>query len=152
MWTRRTKRSPRWTTSPPASLKTRRTKTRKASQVRSPSARDEERHAAARYTDRRHHPVVGFMTIWDEVLDALRPKMPAEDFRRWFGATAYASDSGDQITVWVPTESIRRHMLVHFQDAIKRALVAIDRRDTHVRLVVSGTDEDDEDDEDDEAR
>jgi len=76
--------------------------------------------------------------------------MPEEDFRRWFGATAYASDSGDQITVWVPTESIRRHMQVHFQDAINRALVAIDRRDAHVRLVVSGTDEDDEDDEDDE--
>ncbi len=89
---------------------------------------------------------------WEAILELLRPEMPEEDFRRWFGATAYASDSGDQITVWVPTESIRRHMLVHFQDAIKRALVAIDRRDTHVRLVVSGTDEDDEDDEDDEAR
>jgi chromosomal replication initiation ATPase DnaA len=87
---------------------------------------------------------------WEAILELLRPEMPEEDFRRWFGATAYASDSGDQITVWVPTESIRRHMQVHFQDAINRALVAIDRRDAHVRLVVSGTDEDDEDDEDDE--
>jgi chromosomal replication initiation ATPase DnaA len=87
---------------------------------------------------------------WDAILELLRPDMPEEDFRRWFGATAYASDSGDQITVWVPTESIRRHMLVHFQEKIDRALAAIDRRDAHVRLVVSGTG--DEEDEDDEAR
>jgi len=83
---------------------------------------------------------------WEDILERLRPEMPEEDFRRWFGATAYASDSGDQITVWVPTESIRRHMLVHFQEAINRALAAIDRRDAHVRLVVSGTDEDEDDD------
>ena len=50
------------------------------------------------------------MTIWDQVLETLRAGMPEEDFRRWFGATAYASDSGDQITVWVPSEAIRRHI------------------------------------------
>jgi chromosomal replication initiation ATPase DnaA len=83
---------------------------------------------------------------WEAILELLRPQMPEEDFRRWFGATAYASDSGDQITVWVPTESIRRHMQVHFQDAINRALIAIDRHGTHVRLVVSGTGDEDEDD------
>ena len=85
---------------------------------------------------------------WEAVLEKLRPEMPEEDFRRWFGATAYASDSGDQITVWVPTESVRRHMLVHFQEKIDRALVAIDRSEAEIRLVVSGTAEDDEDDED----
>ena len=84
------------------------------------------------------------MTIWDQVLDALRLRMPAEDFRRWFGDTAYASDSGDQITVWVPTESIRRHISLHYEDAIDRALTALDRPNTHVRLVVGGTEEDDE--------
>jgi len=84
------------------------------------------------------------MTIWDQVLDALRPKMPAEDFRRWFGATAYASDSGDQITVWVQTESIRRHIVLHYGDAIDRALAALGREDTLVRLIVGGGDEDDE--------
>jgi chromosomal replication initiation ATPase DnaA len=70
--------------------------------------------------------------------------MPEEDFRRWFGATAYASDSGDQITVWVPTEAIRRHLVQHYDDAVRRSLRAIDRADTHVRFVVSGTDEDED--------
>jgi chromosomal replication initiation ATPase DnaA len=87
---------------------------------------------------------------WDAILERLRPEMPEEDFRRWFGATAYASDSGDQITVWVPTESIRRHVLVHFQEAINRALAAIDRREAEIRLVVSGTGEEDEDEDEDE--
>jgi chromosomal replication initiation ATPase DnaA len=85
---------------------------------------------------------------WEAVLERLRPQMPEEDFRRWFAATAYASDSGDQITVWVPSESIRRHVLLHFQEAIDRALAASDRPEVEVRLVVSGTGEDDEDDED----
>ena len=60
--------------------------------------------------------------------------------------TAYASDSGDQITVWVPTEAMRRHLLSHFDDRIDAALAALERADTHVRFVVTGID--DEDDED----
>jgi chromosomal replication initiation ATPase DnaA len=86
------------------------------------------------------------VTIWDQIQEALRREMAEEDFRRWFGATAYANDSGDQITVWVPTESIRRHIVSHYEDAILRALRALDRSNTHVRLVVSGMDEDEDDD------
>lgn len=83
---------------------------------------------------------------WDAILERLRMQMPEEDFRRWFGATAYASDSGDQITVWVPTEAVRRHIIAHFQDRVDRALVAIDRAGTQTRFVVSGMGDDDEDD------
>ena len=86
------------------------------------------------------------MTVWDEILARLRPTVPDEDFRRWLGATAYASDSGDQITVWVPTEAIRRHLMQHYEDAIRRVLHDMDRGDTHVRFVVGGTDEDEDDD------
>jgi chromosomal replication initiation ATPase DnaA len=85
------------------------------------------------------------MNIWDQVLERIRARMPEEDFRRWFGATAYASDSGDQITVWVPSESIRRHIAAHYENAIDRALAALGRQHTHVRLVVSGVDEEDDD-------
>ena len=78
------------------------------------------------------------------MLETLHAGMPEEDFRRWFGATAYASDSGDQITVWVPSEGVRRHLDSHYQEAIARALMARGRPHCHVRLVVSGF-EDDED-------
>lgn len=84
------------------------------------------------------------MNIWDQTLERIRSQIPEEDFRRWFGATAYASDSGDQITVWVPTESIRRHISGHYDHAIDHALAALGRADAHLRLVVSGGDEDDE--------
>ena len=85
------------------------------------------------------------MTIWDEILARVRDGMPAEDFRRWFSETAYASDSGDQITVWVPTESIRRQMTLRYQDSIDVALTALGRPGTHVRFVVTGIGDDDDD-------
>jgi chromosomal replication initiation ATPase DnaA len=72
--------------------------------------------------------------------------MPDEDFRRWFGNTAYASDSGDQVTVWVPTEPVRRHIVAHYEDQIQRAMAGLDRANTHVRLVVAGEDEDEDED------
>ena len=84
------------------------------------------------------------LNIWNAVLERIRARVVEEDFHRWFGATAYASDSGDLITVWVLTEAIRRHILSHFEDEIERALAAIGRAGTHVRLVVSGDDEDEE--------
>jgi len=52
--------------------------------------------------------------VWQGVLDRLRTALDPEEFRRWFEGTAYASDSGDQITVWVHSESVRRHILVHY--------------------------------------
>ena len=70
--------------------------------------------------------------------------MPEEDFRRWFGATAYASDSGDQLTVWVPSEAVRRHIIAHYENAIDRELAATGRAFTHLRLVVSGDGDEDE--------
>ena len=84
------------------------------------------------------------MTIWDEILTILKEGLPAEDFRRSFSETAYASDSGDQITVWVPTEAMRRHLTVRYGDAIHMALAQINRAGTHVRFVVTGVEEEEE--------
>jgi chromosomal replication initiation ATPase DnaA len=86
------------------------------------------------------------MNLWEQILDALRAHVAEEDFRRWFGATAYASDSGDQLTVWVPTEAIRRHIAVHYELQIERELAKLGRRGTILRLVVSGVDEDEDED------
>jgi chromosomal replication initiation ATPase DnaA len=86
------------------------------------------------------------MTVWDEILERLRTMIADEDFRRWFGPTAYASDSGDQITVWAPSEPVRRHITNHYDVELRTALAALGREDTHVRFVVSGTDEDEDED------
>ena len=87
------------------------------------------------------------MNLWEEVLDKMRADIPDDDFRRFFGGTAYASDSGDQLTVWVTTEPIRRHLATHYERAIERVLETLGRSNTQLRFVVSGTDEDEEDDE-----
>jgi chromosomal replication initiation ATPase DnaA len=82
--------------------------------------------------------------IWDAVLVHLSARLGDENFRRWFGATSYASDSGDLVTAWVPTEAVRRHISLHFQDEIERALAAAGRANTRVRLVVTGEDDEEE--------
>jgi chromosomal replication initiation ATPase DnaA len=82
---------------------------------------------------------------WQTILDQLRLEVDPEDYRRWFDGTAYASDSGDQITVWVLSESIRQHLATHHGEAIRRALRTVGREDTQVRFVVGGYDEDDDD-------
>jgi chromosomal replication initiation ATPase DnaA len=82
---------------------------------------------------------------WQRVLALVRLEIDEEDFRRWFSSTSYAGDSGEQITVWIGAESLRRHIEVHFQDVIARALGALDRRNAHIRFVVVGFGDEDED-------
>lgn len=82
---------------------------------------------------------------WKDITAHLRASMSDEDFRRWIGPTAYASDSGDQITVWVPSESLRRHIQLHLRGLIERALDAIGRSGSQVRFLVAGMEEDEED-------
>jgi chromosomal replication initiation ATPase DnaA len=86
-------------------------------------------------------------TVWDDILEQVRTIVEAEEFRRWFGSTAYAGDDVDQITVWVASEAIRRHLSAHYQDVIEAALRSVGREHAHVRFLVAGFgDEDDEDD------
>jgi chromosomal replication initiation ATPase DnaA len=82
--------------------------------------------------------------LWELTLERLRPQIDADEYRRWFLPSTYASDSGDQITVWVPTETDRRHLQTHYQEIVQRAFTALGRGDTLVRFVVAGVgDEDD---------
>jgi chromosomal replication initiation ATPase DnaA len=86
-------------------------------------------------------------TVWDEVLAYMRAGLDSEEFRRWFGDSSYASDVGDQITVWVPSEAIRRHLTNNFDNDIQAALKTIGRGGTIIRFVVAGYDEDEDDEE-----
>jgi chromosomal replication initiation ATPase DnaA len=86
-----------------------------------------------------------FANAWDEVLARLRTRVDTEDFRRWLDPSSYASDSGDQISVWVPTQAIRQHLTQRFLDVIENTLDAMGRGGTRIRFIVTGTDEDEED-------
>ena len=83
--------------------------------------------------------------LWEGVLNQLRAELDPEEFRRWFSGTVYASDSGDQITVWVHSEPDRRHIVLHYQAHLGRALAALDRAYTDIRFVVAGYGDEDDD-------
>lgn len=78
------------------------------------------------------------MKLWDRVLRRLRAELEGEEFRRWFAESSQASDSGDQITVWVPSETARRHIIAHYQDVLERALESLDRGEVQIRWVATG--------------
>ena len=80
--------------------------------------------------------------MWDRVLERLRAELDPDEYRRWFLATSYASDSGAQVTVWTPTESSRRLIHTHYEEAVRRAMSALGRPDTTIRFTVSGLDDD----------
>ena len=84
--------------------------------------------------------------LWDQVLDKLRTTLMPEELRRWFGESTQAGDFGDQVTIWVPSETVRRYILAHYQDNIDRALEELDRGDVDIRFVATGVGEDEDED------
>jgi chromosomal replication initiation ATPase DnaA len=83
--------------------------------------------------------------VWTSVLEHLRATIDPDEYRRWFSASAQASDSGDQITIWVPTSADARHISVHYLDRIYRELTRLERRHVLVRFVATGYEEDEDD-------
>lgn len=83
--------------------------------------------------------------LWQRVLSRIREEVDPEEFRRWFAPTSYASDSGDLITVWVPTDAIHRHLSTHYAGKIDRTLRGL-RPHCSIRFVVTGVAEDEEED------
>lgn len=82
---------------------------------------------------------------WNAVLERLRTKVDPAEFRRWFAGTTQASDSGDQISVWVAHASEGRHITIHYLDRITRELAEMNRPNVGIRFVATGyEDEDDE--------
>jgi len=40
-------------------------------------------------------------TVWGQILEKLRAVVDPDEYRRWLSASSQASDSGDQLTIWV---------------------------------------------------
>ena len=83
--------------------------------------------------------------LWNQILDRLREEVEPEEYRRWFSPTTYASDSGDLITVWVPTEATRRYISTHYTAHIERTLRVL-RPHSAIRFVVTGVSDDEDED------
>ena len=85
--------------------------------------------------------------IWTNILERLKGELDPEEYRRWFLASSYASDSGDIISVWVPSTADGRHILQNYGDRLHRELAALGRNDTHLRFIATGYDDEEEDEE-----
>ena len=84
--------------------------------------------------------------LWDQILAKLGRDLIPDELRRWFGESMQAADSGDQVTIWVPSEPVRRHILTHYQDLIDDALEDLGRQDVEIRFVATGVGEDEDED------
>jgi chromosomal replication initiation ATPase DnaA len=82
--------------------------------------------------------------IWSEVLLRLRTTLDPDEYRRWLSASSQASDSGDQITVWVPSSVEARHINVHYLDRILRELEQLGRENVALRFLAAGYEEDED--------
>jgi chromosomal replication initiation ATPase DnaA len=76
--------------------------------------------------------------IWMAILDRLKLEIDEDEYRRWFSTSSYASDSGDQITVWVPTAVEGRQIDQYYLDRLHRILASFGRTNTTVRFVATG--------------
>ena len=86
--------------------------------------------------------------VWAQILGRLKADIDPEEFRRWFSNSSYASDSGDVITVWVPSAAEGRQISQNYLKRLRRELARLGRADTHIRFVATGyPDEEVEDDE-----
>jgi chromosomal replication initiation ATPase DnaA len=85
--------------------------------------------------------------VWSLVLQHLRQTIEPDEYRRWFLASAQASDAGDQLSVWVPSTTDGRHITVNYLEQIHTELERLGRPDVTVRFVATGYGDEDETDE-----
>jgi chromosomal replication initiation ATPase DnaA len=81
---------------------------------------------------------------WGAILKRLRVTIDPDEFRRWFSMSSQASDSGDQITIWVPASTHARHISVNYLDRVHRELERMNRHNVAIRFVVTGYEEDED--------
>jgi chromosomal replication initiation ATPase DnaA len=76
--------------------------------------------------------------VWTIILERLKATIDGEEYRRWFSSSSQASDSGDQITVWVPAQTDVRHIQVNYLERIYHELEQLERTNVTVRFVATG--------------
>ena len=86
--------------------------------------------------------------IWAQILHRIKADIDPEEFRRWFSNSSYASDSGDVITVWVPSAADGRQISQLYLERLRRELTRLGRSETLIRFIATGYSDDEDDEED----
>ena len=74
--------------------------------------------------------------VWGQVLARIEARVPQEAFHQWFRPTAGIADTGDEITVRVPSEVFRRHLSQDYAAVIDAAATEVQRGGVRVSFVI----------------
>ncbi len=74
--------------------------------------------------------------VWTELLARIETKVNRHSFNTWFSATVFVEDTGDRVTVRVPSELCRNWLTKHYTGVIAEATAEVQRRGVKVAFVI----------------
>lgn len=73
---------------------------------------------------------------WTELLARIETKVNRHSFNTWFSQTAFVEDTGDRVTVRVPSELNRNWLTTHYAEVIAEAMTEVRRNGVSVQFVI----------------
>ena len=77
--------------------------------------------------------------IWEDILSRVQAKVNRHSFYTWFKPTAFVADDGQTVTVRVPNALFKDWITKHYSGVISEALGEVERSESLVSFVASGT-------------
>ena len=74
--------------------------------------------------------------VWTELLARIETKVNRHSFNSWFSPTAFVDDTGDRITVRVPSELCRNWLTKHYTAVITEATAEVQRNGVKIAFVI----------------
>ena len=74
--------------------------------------------------------------VWTELLARIETKVNRHSFNTWFSPTVFVEDTGDRVTVRVPSELCRNWLTKHYSGVITEATAEIRRSGVKVAFVI----------------
>ena len=74
--------------------------------------------------------------VWTELLERIETKVERRNFNTWFSPTVFVEDTGDRVTVGVPSELCRNWLTKHYAGVITEATAEVHRSGVEVMFVI----------------
>ena len=74
--------------------------------------------------------------VWTELLARIETKVNRHSFNTWFSPTVFVEDTGDRVTVRVPSELCRNWLTKHYSAVITEATAEVQRSGVKVAFVI----------------
>lgn len=74
--------------------------------------------------------------VWTELLARIETKVNRHSFNTWFSQTTFVEDTGDRMTIRVPSELCRGWLNKHYTEVITEAMAEIRRDGVSLQFVI----------------